>query len=168
MVAEHAATALSALYLQPAVGAPRATPADFASPFQCAMLANTRALALCAIILCPPVYAQGAAAAVAASRFVPHVPAQRAAAAVFAIGASLVVLTYGSTALIEKFALSACLLCFAVRAVCAAAAVFAKVSDFVVGAQAFAAKFAVGALPQVHAHASGWPRVTAFVLGGGC
>ena len=73
-------------------------------------------------------------------------------------------LAYGAPALLEEFALSADALCFAVLAVRAAAAIFAKVSDFVVGAQAFAAELAVGALPQVHAHASGWPRVAAFIL----
>jgi hypothetical protein len=66
-------------------------------------------------------------------RSVPHVPAQRATTAVFAIGADLIVLAYGATALLEKFALSADALCFAVLVVRAAAAIFAKVSYFLWG-----------------------------------
>ena len=93
--------------------------------------------------------------------------AQRAAATVLARATHTIVLTYRTAAALEMFALSADALSFAVLAVRTAAAIFAKVSDFVVTTQAFAAEFAVRALPQVHAHASGRPRVTAFVLGRG-
>ena len=86
----------------------------------------------------------------------------RGSAAILARTPNAVVLTNTAASLIEGFALAAAAFAISMLAKSAAAAGFAKVLDFSVGAS-LAALFAVGALPKMNAFASRWPHVASYI-----
>jgi hypothetical protein len=163
MDAENAAATISTLRLQFVVTAPiGAATAYFAGPPLSAVLTNGCALAIFARISRPSMHAPCAAATFATVMFLLHVNAKRATATTLAITTDAIMLAYGTAPLRKLLAKSAHALFFAMLAVRAAAAKFAKVPNFVVRTHIFAAFLAIGALPHMNAHPTGRPNVTTF------
>jgi hypothetical protein len=82
--------------------------------------------------------------------------------AILASAANAVVLTNAAASLLERFAQAAAAFGISMLAKRAAAAGFAEVLDFAVGAR-LAALLAVGALPKMNAFASWWPQVASSI-----
>ena len=83
-------------------------------------------------------------------------------AAILASAANAVVLTNATASLLERFAQAAAAFGISMLAKRAAAAGFAEVLDFAVGAS-LTALLAVGALPKMNAFAPGWLQVASSI-----
>ena len=85
--------------------------------------------------------------------------------AILASAAIAVVLTNAAASLLERFAQAAAAFGISMLAKCAAAAGFAEVLDFAVGAS-LTALLAVGALPKMNTFTRGWRHVKASMVQG--
>ena len=162
VMAEYAAATFTTLSLQFVMSTPRIAFASLARTTLSSMLTHPCTFAVFAEVLFAAVDAKSAAATRATLGFDSSVQTYRGSAAISASTTNAVVLTYAAASLVESFALAAAAFGNPMLAKSAAAAGFAKVLDFSVGASR-AALFAVGALPKMNAFTCGWRHVASLI-----